>query len=910
MNVYKLTTRLKGRKFDIVAKINTFRLNGHKSVTFLQKGNNARMVALLVKLCKNFYIYMCFRYLCASLNRFYLLSMKKQLLIASAAMALCIPTLMAETVSIGGKDYEVDRKIERTIGPGTTYLRLRIPAYPLNVNVLMVDLTNPYNRIETTVAKESSRGTESLVTAAKRQSYEGHRALAAANANFWIVATQPEEYVFSGITRNASIRNGKMITESNQHRDQWDKGTMRTGVVSLSYDKVLNIDYCTSDITITSDKIGTATVHQCNKGVWEDEIGMYNSHFGATTTFMPITLDAASKYQIDKSDDATEVILDFIPGEEWRSGTPMTFEVKEVRTDCGRGTLGNHDLALVGRGDNRAKLASLAPGDHVDLCYTWTYNPGDPTEVTPLVEQAIGGNALVMRYGELTKHNTNETYNSQVYSRTGYGCSADGRTLYVVVIDKSSDPVYGSSAGCSTSVMCEIAKHLGCWNMATFDAGGSAEMMVDNAIVNKTTEGSPRAVANGWMVYSIAPEDDNTPAALEFYDAVLEQPVYAAASPQVIAYNKYGAVIDYDYSDITFTCDEAVGTCQGNVFTAAAQGATGTLTAHCGDVSVTKAITVVDAEVALRSKAILIDHVREYPIEVEAKNAGKTYAYDPANLAWIVDDSSVATIDAEGVLRGIAEGSTDIHGSLGRFEDQATVTVEIAPAPEIDLAPATQWTVKGSSGITPAQIAADGTVSYAYASPRSPYLEFSLAKNFYSLPEDMKVSFTSDLPVSGVTLTMKAANGTTDTQLKLAPETSYTTGEEHTLTFDMPSTISPSDIAIYPLAFKRIRFTIDASSTYKGDHTFRFGGVRSVYANYSAIEDVEASATSENALRVAPNPATAGQALHINAEGAVNIFTTSGAWVSTADATTLCAPQAPGIYVLRTDAAATLLVVK
>ncbi len=115
------------------------------------------------------------------------------------------------------------------------------------------------------------------------------------------------------------------------------------------------------------------------------------------------------------------------------------------------------------------------------------------------------GNAVVMRKGELTEHNYNEDYNSMVYSRTAYGCSEDGKTLYMIVIDKSTDPVYGKSAGCPTSVMCEIAKHFGCWNMSNFDAGGSAEMMIDYEIVNKTTEATPRPVANGWMVFSIAP---------------------------------------------------------------------------------------------------------------------------------------------------------------------------------------------------------------------------------------------------------------------------------------------------------------------------------------------------------------------------------------------------------------------
>lgn len=89
-----------------------------------------------------------------------------------------------------------------------------------------------------------------------------------------------------------------------------------------------------------------------------------------------------------------------------------------------------------------------------------------------------------------------------VYSRTGYGCSDDHNTLYVIVIDKSTDPDYGTSAGCSTAIMSELARHYGCYNLSNFDAGGSAEMMIEGKIVNKTTETTPRQVANGLMIFT------------------------------------------------------------------------------------------------------------------------------------------------------------------------------------------------------------------------------------------------------------------------------------------------------------------------------------------------------------------------------------------------------------------------
>lgn len=846
--------------------------------------------------------------------------MKKPLLLAAALFAMCASAASAETVEISGKEYTLDRLIERQIGPGTTYMRLRLPDYPLNVNVVTVDLNNPYNRIETTVAKESARGTELLVTAAKRQSSEGHRALAAANANFWIVNTQPEDQVFTGITRNVSLRNGKMITESNQHRDQWDGGTMRTGIVSCSYDRVLNIDYCTSTIKIWSDKFGPTEVHQCNKGFWSDEIGMYNSHFGASNKFMPI--NSNGKYFIEQGlSDVTEVILDFDTDGQWVSGQEMTFVVKEVRVGTnGQGTLGNHDLALCGRGDNAPLLAALAAGDKLTMKYSWTFNPGTEREVTPLVENAIGGNALVMRDGELLEHNYNESYNSMVYSRTGYGCSQDGKMLYIVVIDKASDPVFGSSKGCGTDVMCQIARHLGCWNMANFDAGGSAEMMVNDAIVNKTTEGSPRAVANGWMVFSTAPEDDNTVAALQFFDRDLTQPIYASATPTMIAYNKYGAVIDYDYKDVTFTCDEAIGTCEGNLFIAGSTPGKGMLTAHCGDVSVTKEIEIVNSAVVMRCPVIIIDSFREYPIEVNAVSDGRIFTYDPSFLQWTVENPDIASIDSEGVLRGIKTGTTKITGTIGSETVEATVNVEISTVPTSPIYAHTSWTVKGSTGMTGVGIDENGHISFKFGSRTMGHIELSQKEQMiYSLPDEFHLDFNSTVPVASVTVDFMPANATRVVNYKIEGAEPFAAGTDHHIDLAPGANgIDLADQAIYPLSVRRLRLTFQTRPENTGEQSIEFGGIIATYKHFDGVESVALPA-ADTRLALSANPAAAGQTVFVRGAEvkAIAIYSISGALVDVVGCdggdASFTAPSA-GTYVVRAETAdgprAAVLIVK
>lgn len=427
-----------------------------------------------------------------------------------AATLFTFSAANAETVNLGGTDYTIETKIDRQLAPGVQYLRLRLPDYPLNVNLLKVDMTNPSVIVETTVANESSRGTELLTAAASRLSSAGHKPVAAANANFWTVSSQtPDGGVFSGITRNASVRNGKIVTESNQYLDKWGNGvgTFRSGVVCIDKNNKVYIDSCTSAIRVTVGDY-TIPVHLCNKGPKPGELCMYNSFYGSGTKFMPIRFinneDGKKWYELAEAGKCTELLLDLKEGETWCSGRDITFVVKEVRTEAGRGTLGNHDLALVGNGNSYSKyyFKDVKPGDEVTLEYHWTFEEPDGSRVVPEVTQAIGGNAMVMVKGELTAHNSNEDYNSMIYSRTGYGCSEDHNTLYIIVIDKSTDPVYGISGGCSTLTMSEIARHYGCYNLSNFDAGGSAEMMIEGQIVNKTTETTPRKVANGLMIFT------------------------------------------------------------------------------------------------------------------------------------------------------------------------------------------------------------------------------------------------------------------------------------------------------------------------------------------------------------------------------------------------------------------------
>lgn len=805
--------------------------------------------------------------------------MRKSLLLTLAAASLFCGNVMAEKVTVNGKEYDMVTLQDRDLGPGVRYTRLRLPGYPLNVNMLRIDVTNPYNSVETTQASDKLYGTEALVNAAKRQSSEGHKALAGANANFWCVSGQPP---FSdqliGVTYNGNVKNGKIITELNMHNDQWNGGYKHTGILGITPDrKVYSSNNWTWKSFITNDKIGSNEIFSVNKVVRDGEMNIYNSYYGTTRTFRCVDQapDAnGTQHFTVVNGVATEVYLTIDAGEQWSCGDDITFTVKQIKQNAGGGTIGSYDLAIVGRGDKATILNNLAIGDKVTLNYTFVNPDGQPVKMQNLV----GGNAQVMVNGEMTKYATSETYNSQVYSRTGYGTDADNKTLYICVIDKATDPVYGNSAGCSVTVMCDIMKTFGCVHMTNFDAGGSAEMLVDGAIINKTTEGSPRAVANGMIAYSIAPADNNI-TRLEFWDYELKAPIYSSYQPRVLGYNQYGALVSDNLQGFTLSCPEEAGSCQGEVYTAGGQGITSTLTATYNGVSVTKNIEIVQAQVSMRVKPVHIDASRKYPIDVTAEVDGNIYNYNPAAIDWTVGDASIINVDADGVLTGVAEGTTTLTAKIGTFTDQTEVTVEVANAPAMPLidgsvVPA-EWKTSGTGtknwAITPGE--KDGSINLAYNVSSTRGTKVVLAKDIqlYSLPDAVKMTIDPKTSViKEVVLSMQPANA--DRPVSVTKAVTLTAGVENDVEFDLKDFGDPADIAFYPLTFRSIGFTLGSST---GNYTLAIPTMQGLYNNYvSGVNDIIAD----------------GQSGDVDAPA--QYFNLQGMPVNAANAT-------PGIYIVR-----------
>ena len=755
-------------------------------------------------------------------------------LLALSALFLLTPTLVsAETVTLSGKDYQMNKLISKDIGPGTNYTRWRIPEYPLNVNVLTVDLNNPYACVETMQANESLGTTELLEHASARLTAPMHKALGGANGNFWCVSgQQPWSDLLIGTSFGGNVRNGKIITETNAYSDQWCGGPQATCVIACDSYKHMWIEPMHWKGTISSPKIPTTEVIQINKVVRENELGLYNNFYPAAKVFQPV--NQVDNHFVITTGDATEVYLKLVEGQKWTTGTSMRAIVTEVRQNAGNGNLGQSDLALVGRGGYAAVLNQLTPGDEITFDNGWTsYSNGQ----RPVIENLLQGLSLCMKDGVKIAEGNDNSYNNTSYPRTAYGSSADGKTLYIITADKATDPVYGSSAGCNTDVICDIAATLGCANLSAVDGGGSTQMLVEGKVINKTTESNPRPVANGWMVFSTAPESSEI-VRLEFADTRLRVPPYSSSMPAIIAYNQYGDIVDDLFMDFELNCDPSLGQCEGNTFIAGRGPNKGILTASYNGISVSKEIEIVESQVKVKLNPILIDNSREYFVEVVSLIDDKEFNYDPTELSWTSDDPDIAFVDHHGLLHGLKEGSTIIRGSIGDFSDEVPVTVEIAPTPIIKINDWDNWKTTAGSGIK-VNSWNGGNLGFNYSSPRLAKITFTKEQTVYSLPDRQSLTFTSSIPVKSIDVDLRTRNDSKSNTITVTPaeeETLFSAGISHTVDIPLPGEVW--NLATYPISLYKIAFNLDKNSSYNGQHTIQLDYFGAHYNHYSSVEKI------------------------------------------------------------------------
>ena len=769
---------------------------------------------------------------------------RNQLLFLLAFVMLAWLPSRADMV-VSGNTYHVDTIVHRQVGPGIINTVIRLPDWSLNVYVVSVDLNNPYNRIETTTAYNILGKTELLSDAVQRNRTDTKRPVAACNANFWVTQS-----VFQlGTPMGGVVRDYRSVVNDNNTYDIWNGGASRTGVASITSDKTLVFGRMMWYGSISAPQLAqTLTLHNINRRAVHGENCLWTSDFTTTREFEDDWLN----YDTRGDNHTDNYYLTFVEGDSWKTNAPMSFTVAHIINDADRQTLGYYDACLTVTGEaDKAAMAALVVGDTIQVTSGWHTFAEDGAVLYPDIENLVTGNATIMINGELTERNYDEDYNYNIYSRTIYGASADGKHLYLMVVDKSNSPQYGMSWGCRTSHACEIMKQM-CPDVNTIvnmDAGGSAEMLVLGSVINTTTEGNARGVACGWMVEAVG-EEDNEVASIAFDKFRIDIPANAMVTPRVLGYNKIGELVDEDVKGFELSCVETLGRASGMTFIADGVDTVGTLTATLGDMTATVPIKVVDVQPSIALKPLLIDN-REYPVEVMSRVVFNDYFYDPGMLTWNLDDPTVASIE-NGVLRGENNGTTLLTGTLAALSDQTDLTVEISPTDYL-YQTWDNWTFKGAGAKNIAIDEATGDITFTYSSNRAPYLQMSKDLTLFSLPDTVGITFNSTMPIDYVQIDVRNRNFPGSNFMRFDPEEGASTfepGVDHKILLDLETLGGTDYVGTYPVTVKSIKFTLNKNGE-TGDHTLAMKSFYCHYPNTSAQQGLTGDVNSDGEINIA-----------------------------------------------------------
>ncbi len=782
------------------------------------------------------------------------------------------------TIDINGKICPVDTTASYQAGPGIWHTRFTvdIDGTKHHCYILEVDLANPYNTIEEWQSGLELGKTQRMVDAYNQMNTINHRPVGGVNCNFWVVTSQDVGLTQGMVGHSwcATARNGVLIGEPSD----WNAGHGERGFVMIDRNKKAWIEDMRFGGLLTAADASTHPIRDVNRTrVWNEanELTLFNHYLGTKAT-------RATEYEVVFSTP------------EWKINGDMTCTVISTNTTGGT-VIPEGKGVLQGRGNGRAFLEKFKEGD------TFTINLGvisskDET-YRPDIMEMVTGNCLVMRDGVLTDRNTNEDYNNRNYPRTMLATNNEGNKFWMMV---------AQLPGMYTAQMCAILKHAGATYAAGMDGGGSAQMCLDSQVLNPTTEGSPRAVANSIWVLSTAP-DDSVVTKINTSETVIRLPKYGVYAPVFNSYNQYGYLLSQNQSGVVLSCDEHTGYIDHNGHFVCLNS--GTVTASLGDVSYTVKVELVPTDkVAIRLDSVLVMDNTHYAIEVNAQAGAKELPILSGALTWKIADPTICTINEHGELDGLANGSTWVYGTIDGVTDSILVNAEIPESKPYLITDMNGienvWTVKTSPSSlkTEFRTSEDGKAIFwtNYTAGRAANTKFTIDQRLYALPEKVEIRFHAQgFPITKIATEFQSNNTQEKMNFTLEGE-QLVLNEPTSIEIDIPALIGQgNDIAIYPVTWNYMTFFYDTKAEKK-EYNMIWEGI---YLHYGEVS-VGLDNVQTQQFAIYPNPTS--DELHIrgiHTTTNVSLFDLQGRMVAnttlTEDGTLKIANLTAGTYVLQ-----------
>lgn len=612
---------------------------------------------------------------------------------------------------------QYDTVARQIVGPGCEWTKVVAPAIPWSINILKVDLRNPYIKLETVIANEKLvSGKEKTTSMAARRNYNRHWVVGAVNADFF----NPD-----GSPTNIQVEQGELVRVDNG------------GYPAVAFTELASI-FMGKPITVVRAlyKGTNIVVSGVNTARAANQVFFYNRFAGNTT---------------GTDSTGTELILRNLS--PWYMNDTVLCVIDSVLFNMGSTPIPSGKGILSASGLSAAQFAAARKGDTLKLSF-------NSVPALRKINEMIGGHPVIVKNGAIAPLDSSDGFVLTRHPRTGIGVTADTSTLFLFTVDGRQ----AISKGVDLFEFARFMLKLGVYQGMNFDGGGSTTMVVRNEIKNSPSDPTgERWVANALLVISTAPQGE----VAKIIVSPKTSKVFIGTQLQysVIAYDQYYNPITALSAPVLFSLSKpSLGTITstGGLFTAGSMADTGYIIASYGTLRDSAVIIVKPVgSLALLPEAAVTDSRKIIAFQLKVFDTDSIEVQYPSNLvAWKSSDTAVGNIDALGQFQGYRNGRTKITAAYSGLTDTATVDVEIGTGKtQIDSMESKQgWGLTGQNydstftGFSLSQqYSTIGTssfkIDYRFTYYNNMYNWLYLQKpfRFYGIPDTIAVDMRTDI---------------------------------------------------------------------------------------------------------------------------------------------------------------------
>jgi len=550
------------------------------------------------------------------------------------------------------------------VAPGVIHKKVLEPREPWTLNVLEIDLSNPFIEVESIKAGDrlgSGKRTSEIIL---QRSFDGHRVVGGINGDYFDTAPINTQVVDGEILKLENITSSNPIYWPSlclDYRNRPSIGTTRfSGYIG--------------------NNAAAAEITEVNHSRATNAMILYNKFIGGST-----------------GTNASGVEVLIAPVGEWFVNDTILCVVEKKETGVGNMAILPGKSVLSGAGSDSTFLA-----DNIEVGDTIRFYIGLATAI-PKMKYSIGGFPTIVRDGQnyavegYYAEGGGSTFHTELHPRTGVGFSADSSKLIFVTVDGRQS----SSRGMSLIELADFMISQGVWKGMNLDGGGSTTMVVRGDVENSPSDGGERSVSNALATYSTAP--DGELSAIQIEPDNIRTFLDNKTQFVVSGWDRYFNPIELDPNLVKFSVDPALGSIDENDrFVATGYEQSGYVYVRYNSELIDSARVYLKqvTTLSLTPRACMIDMMQPLTFQIRASDEdGLQQSIAARQLEWISLDPSVATVDSTGTLKGVSAGTTQIVASYHQVSETVFVTVGVPEGVRIvdEMDRVDHWTLSGEN---------------------------------------------------------------------------------------------------------------------------------------------------------------------------------------------------------------------